>query len=251
MKTIEIAGEAREERGKKFAKRLRRRGMVPCILYGGKEQTHFAADSRSFKNLIFTPNFHGVKLTVGEQKFDAVLREVQYHPVTDEIIHVDFMQLFDEKPVAVRIPVKLVGQSPGVGEGGQMIQKTRKLFVKALPAKFPDFIEIKLDDLMIGDSIQVRDLNIDGLEFLDGDNVVIVLITAPKSMEELEVEIAAELEATGRGEAAVEGEEGAEEEGAEGEGAEGEGEGEGGEGGEAKEEGGDKKEGGGKKEGGE
>jgi len=242
MKTIEIVGEAREERGKKYAKRLRRRGMVPCILYGGKEQSHFAADSRSFKNLIYTPNFHGVKLTVGEQKFDAVLREVQYHPVTDEILHVDFMQLFDEKPVAVRIPVKLMGQSPGVAEGGQLIQKTRKLVVKALPEKFPDFIEVNLDDLIIGNSVQVSDLEVEGLEFLDPQNVVIVRVTAPKSMEELEAEIAAELEITGGG-AAAEGE-GAEGEGAEGEGAEGEGaEGEGAEG-EAKQEEGAKKEGG-------
>jgi len=226
MKIIEIIGETREERGKKYAKRLRRRGMVPCILYGGKEQTHFSSDSRSFKNLIFTPNFHGVKLTVGDQKFDAVLKEVQYHPVTDEILHIDFMQLFDDKPVAVRIPVKLTGQSPGVGEGGQLIQKTRKLVVKALPAKFPDSIEVKLDDLIIGSSVQVSDLEMEGLEFLDPQNVVIVRVTAPKSMEELEAEIAADLEVTGAV-AAAEGEsaegEGAEGEGAEGEGAEGEG----------------------------
>ena len=101
MKIIEIAGEPREKRGKKYAKRLRREGMVPCILYGGKEQTHFSSDKRSFKSLIFTPDFHGVKLTVGGQQYDAVLREVQYHPVTDEILHVDFMQLFDDKKVAV------------------------------------------------------------------------------------------------------------------------------------------------------
>jgi len=246
MKTIEITGVPREERGKKYAKRLRREGMVPCILYGGKEQTHFASDNRSFKGLIFTPDFHGVALTVGDKKFDAVLREVQYHPVTDEILHVDFMELFEDKKVAVRIPVKLVGQSAGVGEGGQLIQKARKLVVKALPKDFPDYIEIKLDDLMIGDSVQVGDLNISDLEFLDADNVVIVRIKAPKSMEELEAEIAADLadrvETTAEAEGATEGETEGEAEGAEGEGGT---EGEDGEkkDGEGDESGGDKKDG--------
>ncbi|MBL4752187.1 MAG: 50S ribosomal protein L25 [Flavobacteriales bacterium] len=214
MKIIEIAGEPREQRGKKYAKLLRRKGMVPCILYGGKEQTHFSSDKRSFKSLIFTPDFHGVKLTVGGQQFNAVLREVQYHPVTDEILHVDFMELFDDKKVAVRIPVKLVGQSPGVGEGGQLIQKTRKLVVKALPADFPDFIEIKLDDLMVNQSIQVANLDLPGLEFLDGGNVVIVRVKAPKSAAEAEAELEAE-GAAGAAEAAqaAEGEDGAEAEG--------------------------------------
>ena len=233
MKTLELEGVKRESNGKKNTKELRRNGHVPCTLYGGKEQVFFSSEEKNFKNLVYTPDLHEVVLKLNGTEYRAVLHELQFHPVSDNILHADFVELAEGKKVTVNIPVKLVGNSAGVLEGGQLIQKMRKLKIRAIPKRIPDFIEIKIDDLQIGGSIKVGELSLEDLEFLDAENVVIVRVKAPRSLKALEAEIEA---LAGEGEETAEGtEEGAEggaEEGGEGEEAKEGGEGEAKEGGE-------------------
>ena len=140
MKSITISGSKRESVGKKATKALRNAGKVPCVLYGGEKPLHFSADEAAFKNLVYTPNAHTVEIDVeGGNKFDAVLQDIQFHPVTDSILHIDFYQLFADKEVTMDIPVRLVGNSPGVRNGGRLLFRKRKLTIKALPANLPDF----------------------------------------------------------------------------------------------------------------
>lgn len=221
MKTLSIKGDIRKTPGKKSSRILRRNNQVPCILYGGKEETYFSTEERSFKKLVYSPDAYSVKLSIGDKELNAVMQEVQFHPVTDKILHVDFLELHENKPTAIHIPVVLKGNSIGVLDGGQLIQKMRKLKVKALPSKLPDYIEIDIEDIQIGGSVKVGDLSVEGVEMLDGDNVVILRVKVPRSLKALEEEI----EALAGDTPEVEGEavEGAEGETAEGEGAEGEG----------------------------
>lgn len=220
MKTLSIQGEVREIPGKKSSKILRRNNQVPCILYGGKGETYFSSDERSFKNLIYSPNAYTVKLSIGDKKSDAVIQEVQFHPVTDRILHVDFIELFEDKPIAMHIPIILKGDSIGVLDGGQLIQKLRKLKVKALPANLPDYIEIDINEITIGGSIKVGELAQEGLEMLEGDNVVILRVKAPRSLKALEADVEA-LAGDVAEEVSSEEGDGAEESSVEGEGADG------------------------------
>ncbi len=212
MKTLDIIGEKREDTGKKNAKSLRRDGRVPCILYGGKEQTFFSAEEKSFKNLVYTPDLIEVRLKIEGKEIGAVMQDIQFHPVSDRILHIDFIELIEGKKITVDLPVRLAGNSAGVMEGGQLIQKMRRLRVKALADDIPEFLEVKIDDLVIGTSIKVEDIEVENLEFMDSPNVVIVRVKAPRELKDLEPEVLEEeLE---EGEEGAEGEEG--EEGAEG-----------------------------------
>lgn len=176
MKQVSISGSLRENVGKKDAKLNRKEGKVPCVLYGGKEQIHFTTDETSFKNVIYTPEACTVVLNIGEKSINAVLQDAQYHPVTDNILHADFLEIFPDKPVVIYIPVKITGTSPGILKGGRLVQKLRKLKVKALPGNLPDEIMIDISNLEIGDSIKVVDVQQKDLLFLETPNSLIVTV---------------------------------------------------------------------------
>ena len=151
MKSITIKGSQRESVGKVATKSLRNAGKVPCVLYGGEKPIHFSADELEFKNLVYTPNAHTAVIELEDgQKLEAVLQDIQFHPVTDSIFHVDFYQLFKDKPVTMDIPVHLEGNSPGVRNGGRLLFRKRKLSIKALPDLLPDFITVDISKLRIG-----------------------------------------------------------------------------------------------------
>jgi large subunit ribosomal protein L25 len=158
MKSIAISGSPRENVGKRDAKELRYEGKVPAVLYGGKEQIHFAVDAPALRDLVYTPEVNFAELTIGDKKFNAVLQDIQFHPLTEKILHIDFLQLFDDKKVTIEIPVKLTGTSPGVKMGGKLIQKLRKLKVNALPKNMPQEVEVSIEPLEVGKSVRVRDL---------------------------------------------------------------------------------------------
>ena len=158
MKSIAISGSPRENVGKRDAKELRYEGKVPAVLYGGKEQVHFAIDAPALRDLVYTPEVNFAELTIGDKKFNAVLQDIQFHPLTEKILHIDFLQLFDDKKVTIEIPVKLTGTSPGVKMGGKLIQKLRKLKVNALPKNMPQEVEVSIEPLEVGKSVRVRDL---------------------------------------------------------------------------------------------
>ena len=158
MKTIAISGSPRENVGKRDAKELRYEGKVPAVLYGGTEQAHFAVVSTELKDAIYTPEANFVEITLGTQKVKAIIKELQFHPLTDLLLHVDFLQLFDDKEIVMEIPIKLTGTSPGVKMGGKLVQKLRKLRVKALPANMPQTVEVSIAKLEVGNLFRVRDL---------------------------------------------------------------------------------------------
>ena len=174
MKSVSISGSQRENVGKKDAKKHRREGNVPCVLYGGKEQIHFVAEEKSFKKLVYTPDSFTVKLNMNDKEYNAILQDIQYHPVTDNILHADFLEIFDNKPVIMHIPIKVIGNSQGVLKGGRFIQKLRKLKIKALPVDLPDNVVVDITPLEINDSIKVSDLKQDNVTFLDAPTAVIV-----------------------------------------------------------------------------
>jgi len=192
MKTVSLSGSLRENVGKKDAKKHRREGLVPCVMYGGKEQYHFAVSDKSFRKFLFSPEVFIFNIEISGKNINAVVQDVQYHPVTDNILHIDFLEVIPEKPVIISVPVKLEGTAPGVLKGGKLILKTRKLKIRAMLENLPDFIMISIDPLEIGDSIKVKDMTRDNIDFLDAQNNVIVGVrTARAVVEEAPVEGAA------------------------------------------------------------
>ncbi|NNM16315.1 MAG: 50S ribosomal protein L25/general stress protein Ctc, partial [Bacteroidia bacterium] len=162
MKSIEISGNARANINKASNRELRAQDQVPCVLYGGSENVHFQSHELNFRKLIYTPDAHIVNLDVDGNKFNAVLQEVQFHPITDKILHIDFLELQDDKPVKISVPVKLIGASEGVKQGGKLTLKMRKIQIKALPGDLPDAIEVNIEPLEIGDSFRINELNLPG-----------------------------------------------------------------------------------------
>ena len=158
MKTIAISGSLRENVGKRDAKGLRYDGKAPAVLYGGKEQAHFAVLITDLKDAIYTPEANFVEIDLNGTKTKAIIKELQFHPVTDVLLHVDFLQLDEAKEIVMEIPVKLTGVSPGVKMGGKMVQKLRKLRVKALPKDMPQAVEVSIAKLEVGGLFRVRDL---------------------------------------------------------------------------------------------
>ena len=178
MKSITIKGSQRESVGKVATKALRNAGKVPCVLYGGDKALHFAADELSFSKLVYTPNVYtaSIELENGE-KFKAILQDIQFHPVTDKILHIDFYQLFEDKEVTMDIPVRLTGNSPGVMLGGNLRNPYRTLKVKALPDNLPDFITADISVLKIGDKLSVADLKALGdFTILHPENTVVAQV---------------------------------------------------------------------------
>ncbi|PWG06025.1 50S ribosomal protein L25/general stress protein Ctc [Polaribacter aquimarinus] len=189
MKSITIKGSKRESVGKSATKALRNAGMVPCVIYGGKTPIHFSAEEKAFKNLVYTPNVYTASIDVDGQTIPAILQDIQFHPVTDRILHVDFYQLFDDKEVTMNIPVKLTGTSPGVLNGGSLRFTNRKLKIKAVPANLPDFVSADISKLKIGNKLFVTELKNDDYTFMHPDNTVVVQVrTSRNAVAEEETE---------------------------------------------------------------
>ncbi len=184
MKSVSLSGSLRENVGKKDAKKQRKEGKVPCVVYGGEEQIHFTIEELAFGSIIFTPEVFIVNLNIDGKEVRAILQEVQYHPVTDKPLHADFLQVFDDKVVSVAIPTKLVGDSIGVMKGGKLIHKMHRVVVKGLINDIPDAIEVDITKLDIGKSIKIRDLSIDKLVLTDPANAVIVRTKTARNLEE-------------------------------------------------------------------
>ncbi|MBK1894588.1 50S ribosomal protein L25/general stress protein Ctc [Chryseobacterium paridis] len=176
MKSITIQGTKRESVGKKSTKALRDAELVPCVVYGGTEPLNFSAEERAFKGLVYTPEAHTVSIEVDGQTIPAVLQDIQFHPITDKILHADFYQLSDDKPVIMEVPVRVTGRSKGVVAGGVLRQSFRKLKVKAIPANLPDEIVIDITSLKIGNKLYVGAIKTQGYSFMHPDNAVVVAV---------------------------------------------------------------------------
>ena len=188
---------------------------MPCVVYGGKEQIQFFTSEKSFKDIVYTSDACIVKLDIDGKKMEAVLQDIQFHPVTESILHADFLEVLPDKPVKMAIPIKVVGDSPGVIAGGKMLVKRRRLDVLALPDKLPAEIDIDISSLEIGDSVVVGALSMEDVRFMDPENAVVVLVKSARAAMMAPVDLEEEEgEAVEGEEEAAEGEEGA----AEGEG---------------------------------
>ncbi|PIF43593.1 large subunit ribosomal protein L25 [Chryseobacterium sp. 52] len=176
MKSITIQGTKRESVGKKSTKALRDAELVPCVVYGGETPLNFSAEERAFKGLVYTPEAHTVSIELDGNTIPAVLQDIQFHPITDKILHVDFYQLSDDKPVVMEVPVRLIGRSKGVVAGGVLRQSFRKLKVKAIPANLPDEVVVDVTSLKIGNKLYVGGLKAEGFSFVHPDNAVVVAV---------------------------------------------------------------------------
>ncbi|MCZ4242638.1 50S ribosomal protein L25/general stress protein Ctc [Pedobacter punctiformis] len=190
MKTIAISGSPRENVGKRDAKELRYEGKVPAVLYGGKEQQHLAVVIADLRDVIYTPDVNFVEVNVNGVKTKAIVKDTQFHPLTDVLMHIDFLQLFDDKEIVMEIPVKLTGTSPGVKMGGKLIQKLRKLRVKALPADMPQNVEVSLEKLEVGSLFRVRDLKGTKYVITNTPEDTIVSVAMSRALKQAETEAA-------------------------------------------------------------
>ncbi len=182
MKSVTLSGSLRANVGKVNAKAIREKGNVPCVIYGGTEQIHFEADIRAFKPVIFTPNAHIVEINLDGKVYKTVLQEAQYHKINDKLIHADFLEIIEGKPVTANIPVVLTGQSEGVKKGGKLVLKLRKLKARGIAATLPDSIELNIDKLDIGGSISVGDINLEGVTLLNAKNVSVVAVQTTRAV---------------------------------------------------------------------
>jgi large subunit ribosomal protein L25 len=181
MRTFELEGKLRENLGKKEAKKLRAAKQVPCVLYGQEENVHFYCDFEAVRKMIYTPYVFLVNLKVDGQEYQAIMQDVQYHPVTDMPLHIDFLKTYPDKPVKVNIPVVTEGFAKGIREGGRMQVEMRRLWVSALPKDLPDEIKIDVTELGIGDSYRVSDVETDTLKILNVKSVPVVRVLVTRA----------------------------------------------------------------------
>lgn len=196
MKSIAISGSVRQNVGKRDAKELRYQGLVPAVLYGGKEQTHLSVSAADLKQVLYTPEVVFVDLDIDGKKTRAIVQEAQFHPLTDQVTHIDFLELFDDKEVTMHIPIKLTGTSPGVRMGGKLVQKLRKLRVKALPNNLPQEIEVPMESLEVGKSYRVNQVKLENARVLNNQDDTIVSVIMSRALRQAEQEAAKAASAT-------------------------------------------------------
>ncbi len=214
MQTISIKGELRTEMGSGPAKRLRRAGLIPCEIYGGGENLHFAVTPNAVKSIVYTPDFKLAEIELDGNRYKSIVKKIQFHPVTDEIVHIDFLKLVKGQPLKVMVPIKFEGTSPGVKSGGTLSQKLHRVEIKTTPDHLIDTIVMDISALELGESLRVQDIEIpDEVQILNGPTIPVASVAIPRALKSAEEEEAEAAEAAAE---AAEGEEGAEE----GEGAE-------------------------------
>jgi len=185
MKTLAISAKSRDKVGKSNTRQLRNQGNVPCVLYGGEKQVCFYAHENEFRKLVYTPDVFIVELAIDGEVKRCIMQDIQFHPVSDKILHIDFLEVFDDKPITISIPVILNGLAIGVRNGGNLMFRRRKIITRGLAANLPDAIEIDIENVKIGEFIYIKDISLDGCQFLAPDNAVVVGVkTARGAIEE-------------------------------------------------------------------
>lgn len=184
MKTLEIIGFKRANLGKKESKDLRAESNVPCVLYGGSEQVAFYSPAILFRDLVYSPEVHIVDLNIEGTHYRAVMQDLQFHPVNDMLLHVDFLELNDEKEVKIDVPVRFTGVSPGVLAGGKLVTKLRKLKIKALPANLPDYVEVDISDLELGRSVKVNKIKAANYTILSNPASPVATVAIPRALKQ-------------------------------------------------------------------
>ena len=199
MKSITIKGSERESVGKKATKALRDAGMVPCVIYGGSQPVHFAAEEKAFKNLVYTPNAHTVVVELKDKSANVILQDIQFHPVSDKILHIDFFELNENKEIIMEVPVKVTGTSPGVLLGGDLRLNQRRLKVKALPKNLPDYVEANISELEMGNKLYVTKLEAKNFKLMHPDNTVVAQVKISRAAMKAAQEAAKAAKAPAKG----------------------------------------------------
>jgi large subunit ribosomal protein L25 len=200
MKKAQLSGSLRANVGKKDAGALRREGMVPCVLYGTGEQTHFSVRAVDMHKLIFSPDVYQVEIDIDGTKKTTIIQDLQMHPVKDTAMHVDFLELSDDKQVKVSLPLRATGSAIGVMNGGKLRQPYRKLRMMGLPGALPEAVTVDVTDMRIGDSVRISELNVDGVEFLEPANAVVLSVKMARGAVSDEEEEESEAEGETEGE---------------------------------------------------
>jgi large subunit ribosomal protein L25 len=199
MKSITIEGSERESVGKVATKALRDAGMVPCVIYGGSQPVHFAAEEKAFKNLVYTPNAHTVVVELKDKSANVILQDIQFHPVSDKILHIDFFELNENKEIIMEVPVKVTGTSPGVLLGGDLRLNQRRLKVKALPKNLPDYVEANISELEMGNKLYVTKLEAKNFKLMHPDNTVVAQVKISRAAMKAAQEAAKAAKAPAKG----------------------------------------------------
>ncbi|MDV6167523.1 50S ribosomal protein L25/general stress protein Ctc [Flavobacterium sp. DG1-102-2] len=199
MKSITIKGSERESVGKAATRTARNAGMVPCVIYGGNQPVHFTAEEKAFKDLVYTPNVHTVVVDLAGNTYKAILQDIQFHPVSDKILHIDFYELDEKKEITMEVPVKVTGNSPGVMAGGVLRLNQRKLKVRALPANLPDFVEASISELQMGNKLYVTSLPTENYKLLHPDNTVVAQVRISRAAMKAAQEAAKAAKAPAKG----------------------------------------------------
>ena len=190
MKTIEINGSLRKELGKKSSRDLRKSENVPCVIYGGKENVHFSTHENNFTKLVYTPDAHLVKLNIEDKVYNVILKDIQFHPVSDKIIHADFTEVSENKPIVIGIPILVSGDSVGVIAGGKLRIRKRSLLVKGFANDIPEFLPIDITELQIHQSVKVSDLSFEKIELMDlKKSMVLTIATSRVALKEEEIPV--------------------------------------------------------------
>ena len=205
MKTASLSGSPREGVGKKGATELRAKGMVPGVLYGGPEQVHFQVNEIQLNKLVFTPETYRLNFEVGVTTYDCIVQDIQFHPVTDRIVHIDLLQISADKPIRVKLPVRTTGTSEGVRNGGRLHVVYRRLPVSGLADQIPEDVSLDITPLLIGDSLRVEDLSVEGCKVVLNDSAVVLGIRRTRAAMSADAEGEVEGEGVEGGEAAPEG----------------------------------------------
>ena len=184
METVAVNGTIRTEVGKKATKAVRKQGEVPCVIYGGKEVIHFTSAPSAFKHLIFTPEFKLAEITLDGTAYKCILKDAQYHPVTDEIVHMDFLQLIEGQSILVNIPVAFKGVSPGVKAGGKLVSKLRTIKIKTTPDHIVNQLFVDISEVELGGSVRVRDVEItDGMQIMNPGATPVASVEVPRALK--------------------------------------------------------------------
>jgi large subunit ribosomal protein L25 len=183
MEKLEIIGYKRANLGKANARELRKEALVPAVIYGGKEHVHCVIPMIMFKKLVYTPEVYEVELNIEGDIFRCILQDIQFHPVNEIILHADFLELDDNKPVKLEVPLRLVGSAPGVQRGGKLFQKIERVKVKALPKNLPSQVTVDISGLDLGKSVRISDAKAEGFEILTNPAVTVATVTVPRELK--------------------------------------------------------------------
>ena len=188
MKSVSISGSLRENVGKRDAKAQRNQGLIPCVIYGGKEELHFTVEETQFKNLIFTPEVKYAELDIDGKHFTAIIQDSQWHPITDKLLHVDFLEIVEGKAINIALPILTTGTSPGVLRGGKLVKKVRKIKVRGELKNIPENIVVDISPLDINDCIKVGDIKVDNIVLTENPASIIVSVLSTRNVEDAPTE---------------------------------------------------------------